>query len=112
MYAKTTIIGHVGRDPEMRYLQDGTPVTAFSVATSTVKDKTVWYRVSAWRKQAESCNTYVKKGMLVAVEGSLQEPKAYQNKKGEWTASLELVAVNVKFLSRVVEQEELGEMPF
>ena len=80
MYHKVIIAGYLGRDPEMRYTQDGTPVTNFSVATSrkwtrqdgTQVDETVWFRVSAWRQLAEVCNEYLQKGRPVLVEGRLQ----------------------------------------
>lgn len=107
MFQQTIIIGRVGRDAEMRYTQDGTPVTSFSVATSRKwttqageqKENTTWFRVSAWGKQAEVCNKYVKKGMLVMVEGELSEPKPYQDKNSTWRASLDVRANRVQFLS-------------
>jgi single-strand DNA-binding protein len=107
MYQRLIIIGRLGRDPEMRYTQDGTPVTSFSVATDRrwtdqsgqQQEKTTWFRVSAWRKQAEICNQYLTKGRLVMVEGELSEPKPYQKKDGTYAASLDVRAINVKFLS-------------
>jgi single-strand DNA-binding protein len=107
MYQKVLIIGRLGRDPEMRYTAQGTPVTSFSVATDRVwndasgqrQERTTWFRVSAWRRLAETCNQYLTKGQLVMVEGEVQEPKPYQARDGEWRASLELTALNVKFLS-------------
>ena len=84
MYQSTTIIGHLGRDPEMRYMPNGDPVTSFSVATSRqwndrngqkVKE-TTWFRVSVFGKQAETVNQYLHKGSLVLVEGRLRvDPK-------------------------------------
>ena len=107
MYQKLIIIGRLGRDPEMRYTQDGTPVTSFSVATDRhwtdpsgqKQQKTTWFRVSAWRKQAEVCNQYLTKGKMVMVEGELSEPKPYQKRDGTYGASLDVRALNVKFLS-------------
>jgi len=106
MYQKIIIIGRLGRDPEMRYTQSGNAVTSFSVATDRKwtdqsgqqQERTVWFRVSAWRRLAETCNEYLKKGRLVMVEGELQEPKPYQAKDGEWRASLDVTAREVKFL--------------
>ena len=76
---KITIIGHLGRDPEMRYTPQGAAVTDFSVATSRRytdntgerREETDWFRVSAWRQLAELCNQYLQKGSLVYVEGRL-----------------------------------------
>ena len=64
MYQQITLIGNLGRDPEMRYTPSGVAVTSFSVAVNRSwtgqdgqrQDKTTWFRVSAWRRQAETCN--------------------------------------------------------
>jgi len=106
MYQKIIIIGRLGRDPEMRYTQGGHPVTSFSVATDRrwtdssgqQQERTVWFRVSAWRRLAETCNQYLSKGRLVMVEGEMAEPKPYQSRDGEWRASLDITAREVKFL--------------
>ena len=79
MYQKVTIIGNLGRDPEMRYTPSGQAVTSFNVATNrtyTGSDgqkvkETTWFRVSAWGKQAEICNNYLHKGSKVFIEGRL-----------------------------------------
>lgn len=113
MYQLTIIIGRVGKDPEMRYTPTGKPVTNFSVATSSKygdNEKTTWFRVSTWNKQAEACNQYVRKGMLVMVEGTLNadengNPKVFQKQDGSAGSSFELTAQNVKFLSKVGSQE-------
>jgi single-strand DNA-binding protein len=126
MYQKIIIIGRLGRDPEMRYTSDGTPVTSFSVATSRrwtdasgqSQERTVWFRVSAWRRLAEICNQYLSKGRQVFVEGRLSEPKPYQGRDGEWRASLEITARNVQFLgsrgdvsTETPQADQAGEAP-
>ena len=106
MYQKLILIGRLGRDPEMRYTQDGTPVTSFSVATDRhwtdksgqPQKRTTWFKVSAWRKLAETCNQYLTKGKQVMVEGELSEPKPYQKRDGTYGASLDVTAYTVKFL--------------
>ena len=111
MYHKIVIVGHLGRDPEMRYTGDGTPVTNFSVATSrrwnradgTQVDETVWFRVSAWRRLAETCQQYLQKGRLVLVEGRLLpddrgNPRTFTRNDGTSGASFEVTALTVKFL--------------
>ena len=72
------IVGHLGKDPEMRFNAKGTAVTTFSVATSRsyMKDnekieQTTWFRVTAWGKLAEACNEYLHKGSLVKVDGRM-----------------------------------------
>lgn len=111
-YQSTTIVGNLGRDPEMRYLPNGNPVTSFSVATSRsytnnqgVKvDETTWFRVSVFGKAAESCNQYLKKGSKVLVEGRLQAdksggPRVWTRQDGTPAASFEITANTVRFLS-------------
>lgn len=109
---KMTIIGHVGKDAEMRYTPQGTAVTNFSVAvTETYKvgeeqrKSTIWFRVTTWGKRAETCNQYVKKGMLVQVEGKLKaddngRPRIYTKTDGTSAADFEITAFDVLFLSR------------
>lgn len=107
MYQRLIIVGRLGRDPESRYTPQGTAVTSFSVATDRSwtdssgqkQERTTWFRVTVWGKQAESCNQYLAKGRMVLVEGELSEPKPYQRKdNGEWAASLDVRASNVRFL--------------
>ena len=113
MYQRIILIGRLGRDPESRFLPDGTPVTTFSVATDRrwtdangqQQSKTVWFRVMAWRRLAETCNQYLSKGQLVMVEGDVQEPKPYQGKDGTWRASLDVTARSVQFLSSKGERQ-------
>jgi len=105
MFHKLTIVGNLGKDPDMRFTTDGKAVTTFSVAASNRKDETVWFRVSTWDKQAETCNQYLHKGSKVLVEGALRadgagNPRVYERKDGlGWAASFEVVASSVKFLS-------------
>jgi single-strand DNA-binding protein len=106
MYQRVIIVGRLGRDPEMRYTAQGTPVTSFSVATDRVwndqngqrQESTTWWRVSVFGRQAETANQYLSKGRMVLIEGEVQEPKPYQSRDGEWRASLDLRAFSVKFL--------------
>jgi len=112
MYHTLIIVGNVGKDPEMRYTPSGQAVASFSVATNrsyTGSDgnqvkETVWFRVTTWGKQAETCNQYVKKGMKVLVEGRLTPDKATGGPRvwesnGTHKASFEVTASTVRFLS-------------
>lgn len=115
---KLEIIGNVGRDAEMRYTPSGQAVTSFSVAhteqfesNGEARKKTIWVRVSVWGKLAEVCNKYVKKGMLVRVEGKLNgdndgNPRIYNKQDGTPASSFEMTAFSVMFLSRVEETEQ------
>lgn len=122
MYQTIIIVGNVGRDPEMRYTPSGQAVTSFSVATNrqytnnnseTVKE-TIWFRVSAWGKQAETCNQYIKKGSKVLVEGRLTAdpatggPRIWNGQDGSPRASFEISAGTVRFLSSRAESEGGG----
>lgn len=105
-YQQTMIIGFVGREPELRYTQSGVAVCSFSVAvtekwtdkqSNEKREKTAWYKVSAWRQLGEICNQRVHKGMQVMVVGNV-EARGYTNNAGEAAASLELTARDVQFL--------------
>jgi len=113
MYHTIIIAGNVGRDAEMRYTPSGQAVASFSVATNRqytassgeqVKE-TVWFRISAWGRQAEICNQYVKKGMKVLVEGRLNAdqntggPRVWTGQDGSARASFEVTAATVRFIS-------------
>jgi len=112
MYQKLIIVGHLGRDPELRYTPSGQAVTNFSVATSRKwtgsdgqqQEETVWFRVSVWGKQAETCNQYLSKGRLVMCEGRLTVdketggPRIWTDQNGTPRANYEMSAYDVKFL--------------
>ncbi len=104
---KIMLIGNLGTDPEMRFTPSGTPVTSFNVATNRVyttsdgerKQETEWFRVTAWRKQAESCNQFLTKGKLVYVEGGLRT-RTWEDRDGQRRTTLEVNADRVLFLDR------------
>jgi len=116
------ITGNLGRDPEMRYTPSGQAVTSFSVAqndsyTNSNGEKvkrTLWFRVTAWGKQAETCNQYLKKGAMVLVEGRLTadpatgNPRIWSGQDGQARASFEVSAQTVRFLSTRNEGAESG----
>jgi single-strand DNA-binding protein len=105
MYCLTKVIGYVKRDPEMRYTPRGQAVTTFSVATTRrwlgqdgqPREKTTWFRVTAWGKLGEVCHQYLSKGRLVMVEGEI-DANAWVGQDGQPRATLELRARSVKFL--------------
>jgi single-strand DNA-binding protein len=112
MYQRLVLVGNLGRDPEMRYTPQGTPVTTFSVATSRKyttaygqqKEETVWFRVQVWGKQGETVNQYLTKGSKVLVEGTLIPdenggPRVWTGQDGKPRASFEVRAQTVRFLS-------------
>ena len=120
MWHQIQAVGNLGRDPEMRYLPKGTAVTSFSIAvnkeyTSASGEKvkeTIWIRVSTFGKHAEVCNQYLKKGSRVLVVGELQpdkatgNPKVWTSKDGTPSASFDVTANTVRFLSSVEKSSE------
>jgi single-strand DNA-binding protein len=119
MYQQITLIGNLGADPEMRYTPNGLPVTSFRMAVSRNwtgqdgqrQEKTVWFRVTAWRKLAETASQYLTKGSKVLVVGEMEDPNAYIDKDGKPRASLEVTASTIRFLSTRGEAGAAGQMP-
>ena len=112
------VTGHLGRDPEMRYTNDGTPVTTFTVADNGSKGGPVWFRVTTWRRLAEVCAEYLAKGQAVALVGQLRaedgNPRVWIDQEGSPRASFELTAQAVEFLGgEQKEPEAAGDwIPF
>ena len=126
MYQKITIVGNLGRDPEMRYLPSGQAVTNMSVATNRRYtgsdgqrvDETTWFRISVWGAQAETVNQYLQQGSKVLVEGRLRPdpesggPRIWTRNDGSPGANFEITAQNVLFLSsRSEDQAFQGSEP-
>ena len=107
MLNKVMIIGRLGRDPELRYTQSGSPVATLNVATDesymdrdgNKVERTEWHRVSVFQRQAENCANFLTKGSLVYVEGSLQTRK-WQDQNGQDRYTTEIKAQRVQFLDR------------
>ena len=107
MYQQITLVGNLGNDPEMRYTPTGVPVANFRMAVnkSTTSqdgqrhDKTMWFRVTVWRKQAEVVAQYLTKGSKVLVVGELEEARPYTDREGNLAVSLEVTGQTVRFLS-------------
>jgi single-strand DNA-binding protein len=135
MYQKVVLIGNLGGDPEMRYTPSGTAVTNFNVATRTSVSKertpecpagwkdsyngrnwelTTWWRVTAWRQLAETCNQFLHKGSQVYVEGEIrgeavdgrQNPRVWTGNDGTPRASFEVTARMVRFIGARGERAE------
>jgi single-strand DNA-binding protein len=86
---KVILVGNLGKDPELRYPNSGVAVATFSMATSeswkdaegNLQERTQWHSIVAWRKLAETCGEYLKKGSKVFVEGKIQY-RTYDDKNG------------------------------
>jgi single-strand DNA-binding protein len=119
---KVMVIGSVGRDPEMRYIPSGKPVTSFSIATSRSwtnsggerREETEWFNVVAWGNLAEICKQHLRKGQQVYVEGRLQT-RSWEDHDGNKRFRTELVANEMIMLgkrrgaSENVESIDLGK---
>lgn len=124
MWHTVIFAGNLGKDPEMRYTASGKAVTSFSVAVTVGfgdKKTTIWFRVSAWDKLAETCHTHLRKGSKVLIEGCLSPdpttggPKTYQTRNGGAGASYDITASMVRFLSPAEAPKEEAvsdEVPF
>jgi single-strand DNA-binding protein len=106
-FNKVTIVGYLGRDPELRYTPQGTAVCNFSVATTEkrrnargeTEEHTIWFRVAAWGRQAEVANEYLAKGRQVYVEGRLRLEE-YTDREGNPRTSAEVNAGDIHFLGQ------------
>lgn len=110
MLNKVLLIGHLVKDPEMRYTPSGVPVTTFRIAVNRPKnskgERTAdFIDIVAWRRLAEICGDYLKKGRLVAVEGRLRT-RIYQTPDGQKRKVVEVEAINVHFLGKKEENNE------
>jgi single-strand DNA-binding protein len=105
---KVILLGNLGKDPEIRYLEGGTAVANFTLATSeNYKDKTSgerktiteWHNVVLWRGLAEITEKYLKKGNQVYIEGKLRT-RQWQDKDGNTRYTTEIVAENMQMIGR------------
>ncbi len=103
---KIMLIGNLGRDPEMNYTPNGNAVTKFSLAVNRVtkaqsgerQDETDWFNIVVWDRLAETCNTYLKKGSKVYIEGRLSQRK-YTDKTGAERTAVEVIAKEMEMLT-------------
>jgi single-strand DNA-binding protein len=104
-FNKITIVGYLGRDPELRYTPQGTALCKMSIATTErrksaageMEEHTTWFRVTAWGRQAELANEYLAKGRQVYVEGRLRLEE-YTDREGQKRFSAEVSATEIQFL--------------
>ncbi|QDQ27590.1 single-stranded DNA-binding protein [Chitinimonas arctica] len=104
---KVLLIGNLGRDPEMRYMPDGTAICNFSIATTESwkdknsgqkNEKTEWHNIVMYRRLAEIAGQYLKKGSQVYIEGRLQTRKWQDKTTGQDRYTTEILADEMKML--------------
>lgn len=119
MLNRIEIIGHLGRDPEVRYLPSGAAVCNFTVATTEkwknkdtgeAMEETEWHRVSCFDKLADICGQYLVKGSLVYVSGKLKSRK-YTDKDGAEKTSVEITCNEMKMLGGRPQQDGQQQAP-
>lgn len=112
-FNKVILVGNLGRDPELRYTAQGTPVCSFSIATNErrkdrngeVQDHTTWFRITLWQKRAETASQYLTKGMPVYIEGRLRVEE-YLDRDGKPRHSLEVEATEMQFIGSRKQEED------
>lgn len=114
MLNKIMLIGNLGRDPEMSYLQSGKAITKFTLAvnrrskdpaTGERREETQWFNIIAWEQRAEFCNSYLHKGSKVYLEGRMTSRK-YTDKDGAERTIWEVTAENVELLDPKGAQDQ------
>ena len=105
---KVILVGNLGRDPEMRYTQNGVAVCSFSLATSeTYKDRTSgekvtqteWHNIILWRGLAETAEKYLRKGSSVYIDGKIRTRK-WEDQQGQTRYTTEIIADTMQMLDR------------
>lgn len=104
-FNKIMVMGNLGRDPELRYTPQGTPVCSFSIATNErrrdksgeFQDLTTWFRVTLWGKQAETAAQYLTKGRPVFIEGRLRMEE-WTDRDGKTRHTLEIHGTDMQFV--------------
>lgn len=106
MFQSITLVGNLGGEVESRFTPGGDMVASFSLAVSRTwskdgqkQEKTIWFRISAWRGLAENCAKYLGKGSKVLVVGEIEPARVFTDRDGNARASLEVTAQTVRFLS-------------
>lgn len=109
-FNRITLVGNLVRDPEIRYINSGAAVTKFTLAVnrrSKQQEETDFIDCVTWDKLAETCNTYLKKGMSVLVDGRLSI-RSYETKEGEKRKAAEVVVNVMQMLDRANRGYENG----
>jgi single-strand DNA-binding protein len=115
---KVMLIGRLGKDPEIRYTQDGAPVASFSLATSefwtdksgTRQERTEWHNIVAWNKLADLSKRYLAKGRQVYIEGRIRT-REWDDRDGNKRRTTEIIASQMVLLGSRPEGMEAAVAP-
>lgn len=114
MFQRVDVMGYVGKDPEVRHLPSGEQVVNFSIAagerwkdkqTGEQKERTEWFRCTAFGRLSEVISQYVEKGSLIFVSGQMRT-REYEDKEGVKRYSTDLIVRELKLLPRSNRQED------
>ena len=121
-HQRITLVGNLGDDPQMKYLNDGRAVTEFSLAVNEYTgrrrkggkkqqsdEETVWFKITTWETLAETCAEHLFKGRKVLVEGKLRKLRPWLDRDGNPRCDLELTAREVKFLDSKDSRDGIPE---
>lgn len=116
-FNKVILVGNLGRDPELRYTPQGTPVCSFSMATNErrkdktgeMQDQTTWFKVTLWGRQAETASQYLTKGKPVYIEGRLRVEE-WTDRDGKPRHTLEVNATDMQFIGGGARGDEAPPM--
>lgn len=114
-FNKITIVGNLGKDPELRYTPQGNAVCNFSVATNEkrrdkggdMQDVTTWFRITLWGKQAENASKYLTKGSPIYIEGRLRVDE-WNDRDGKSRYTLDVHATDMQFISSNRSGDEMS----
>lgn len=122
MANKVTILGRIGKEPELKYMATGDSLVTFTVATDfgvkrgdKFENITSWWRCTMFGKRAEKFNEYAAKGAMILVEGRLNldpetgAPRTYTDKDGKVRATLEMVVSDFTYIGQIVKKAEKQE---
>ena len=118
-FNKVILVGNLGRDPELRYTPQGTPVCSFSLATNERRkdrttgennDITTWFRVTLWGRQAETASQYLTRGRPVYIEGRLRVEE-WTDRDGKPRHTLEVHATDMQFIGGGAGARDEGGAP-
>lgn len=114
-FNKITIVGNLGKDPELRYTPQGNAVCNISVATNEkrrdktgdMQDVTTWFRITLWGKQAETASKFLTKGSPIYIEGRLKVEE-WADRDGKNRYTLEVQATDMQFLGNTTKGDEFS----
>jgi len=106
MFQQLILIGNLGTEPEMRYTASGIPVTNFNMAVTRrwtnaegqAQEKTTWFRINLWRRQAEIASQYLAKGHRVMIVGEVDNARPWTDRDGNMRATIEVTATELRLM--------------